>query len=41
MAKESIFSGVNNMQVYTILSSKFNDKFRFTVDEAGELLNWL
>ena len=41
MAKESVFPGINNMQLHIMLSSKFNDKFRFTVDEVAELLNWL
>lgn len=40
VAKESIFSGLNNMQVHTMFSGKFNDKFGFTVDEVAELLNY-
>ncbi|WP_294152641.1 AAA family ATPase [uncultured Clostridium sp.] len=40
VAKESIFSGLNNMNVYTMFSSKFNDKFGFTVDEVSELLKY-
>jgi len=40
VAKESIFSGLNNLKVYTILSFKFNDKFGFAEDEVTELLEY-
>ncbi|MGN0144678.1 MAG: AAA family ATPase [Clostridium sp.] len=40
VAKESIFSGLNNLEVDTIFSSNFNDKFGFTVDEVKELLQY-
>lgn len=40
VARESIFSGLNNMQVHTMFSNKFNDKFGFTVDEVSELLKY-
>ena len=40
VAKESIFSGLNNMQVHTMFSYKFNDKFGFTIDEVKELLKY-
>lgn len=40
VAKESIFSGLNNLQVNTILGLKFNDKFGFTEEELNELLNY-
>ena len=37
-AKEGIFSGLNNLKVYTILSDKFSDKFGFTQKEVETLL---
>ncbi|SFC76394.1 AAA family ATPase [Clostridium uliginosum] len=40
VAKESIFSGLNNLQVNTILSFKFSDKFGFTEEELKELLQY-
>jgi len=40
VAKESIFSGLNNLKAYTILSFKFNDKFGFTEEELKELLEY-
>ncbi|MBW6410304.1 AAA family ATPase [Clostridium weizhouense] len=40
VAKESIFSGLNNMQVHTMFSYRFNDKFGFTEDEVKELLKY-
>lgn len=30
VAKESIFSGMNNLEVYTLLNESFSDKFGFT-----------
>jgi hypothetical protein len=33
VAKESIFSGLNNLQVNTVLGLKFKDKFGFTEEE--------
>lgn len=38
VAKESIFSGLNNLEVNTMLSNKFSDKFGFTQEEVDELL---
>ncbi|MCP4147821.1 MAG: AAA family ATPase [bacterium] len=38
IAKESIFSGLNNPGVYTLLSNVFNDKFGFTETEVENLL---
>ncbi len=38
IAKESIFSGLNNLGVYTLLSEVFNDKFGFTEEEVETLL---
>ena len=40
VAKESIFSGLNNLQVNTILGFKFNNKFGFTEEELKELLEY-
>lgn len=39
VAKESIFSDLNNLNVATILDLKFHDKFGFTQDEVKLLLN--
>jgi len=38
IAKESIFSGLNNPGVFTLLSEEFNDKFGFTEKEVETLL---
>ncbi len=38
VAKESIFSGLNNLGVYTILSSEFDDKFGLTESELQQTL---
>jgi hypothetical protein len=38
IAKESIFSGLNNPGVYTLLSEAFSDKFGFTEEEVEALL---
>jgi len=38
VAKESIFSGLNNLGVYTLLSEEFGDKFGFTSAEIEMLL---
>lgn len=40
VAKESIFSGLNNLEVNTILGVNFNDKFGFEEDEVYELLKY-
>ncbi|EHI97946.1 AAA-ATPase-like protein [Clostridium sp. DL-VIII] len=40
VAKKSIFSGLNNLQVNTILGFKFNDKFGFTEAEVKEFLGY-
>ncbi len=37
-AKEGIFSGLNNLRVFTLLDKKFQDKFGFTVQEVEYLL---
>ena len=38
IARESVFSGLNNPGVYTLLSEEFNDKFGFTEQEVETLL---
>jgi len=38
IARESIFSGLNNPGVYTLLSEEFDDKFGFTEEEVETLL---
>ena len=40
VAKESIFSGLNNLEVDTILGYDFNDKFGFTEEELKNLLEY-
>ncbi|MGL5615118.1 MAG: AAA family ATPase [Sarcina sp.] len=40
IAKESIFSGLNNLSVYSLLSNQYSDKFGFTEKETFELLNY-
>ena len=37
VAKESIFSGLNNLKIASILSRDFNDKFGFTEEEVESL----
>jgi len=41
VAKESIFSGLNNLKVYTILEEKYSEYFGFTEDEVDWILNEL
>jgi len=38
-AKEGIFSGINNLEVFTVLDAAFADKFGFTDAEVEQLLN--
>ncbi len=40
ISKESIFTGLNNMNVMTITDEYFNDGFGFTDDEVMELLTY-
>lgn len=40
VAKESVFSDMNNPGIFTILSSSFDDKFGFTEKEVKELLTY-
>ena len=39
VAKESIFSGMNNLGVYTLLQTEFSDKFGLTEKEVEKLLS--
>ncbi len=39
VAKESIFSGLNNLGVYTILDEEFNDSFGFTKNETCKIFS--
>ncbi len=39
ISKESIFSDLNNIEVYTLLDSEFSDKFGFTTNEVKKLLS--
>ncbi len=38
IAKESVFYGLNNPGVYTLLTTKFNNYFGFTEEEVGTML---
>jgi hypothetical protein len=38
VAKESIFSGMNNLNVHTLLSNNYADKFGFTESEVKDLI---
>jgi hypothetical protein len=38
VSKESIFSGLNNISVYSILDEEFSDKFGFTESETKQIL---
>lgn len=40
VARESIFSDLNNMRVFSLLEHPFSDKFGFTEAETGALLKW-
>ena len=39
VAKESLFSGVNNLKVYTLLNEKYGQYFGFTEEEVMSLLS--
>jgi len=39
VSRESIFSGLNNIGVYTILDERFSDCFGFTETEVAKILN--
>jgi len=38
VSRESIFSGLNNISVYSILDNKFSDKFGFTEQEVKQII---
>ena len=38
VSKESIFSGLNNLSVYSILNRQFSDKFGFTESEVKQII---
>lgn len=40
VAKESIFSGLNNLKVSSILSNRYSDKFGFLEEEVKEYLDY-
>ena len=40
IAKESIFSGLNNLAVYTVFDNPMSDKFGFTEDELINMLEY-
>ena len=40
VAKESIFSGLNNIAIYSILDSKYSQYFGFTKEEVREILKY-
>ncbi len=39
ISKESIFTGLNNVSVFTVLDNEFADNFGFTEDETKKILN--
>lgn len=40
ISKESIFTGLNNLKVYTVLDNRFSQYFGFTEDEVKSLLSY-
>jgi len=40
VAKESIFSGLNNIKVYSLINSKYKEYFGFTENEVKKLLEY-
>jgi len=40
IAKESIFSGLNNLAVYTVFNEGMDGKYGFTEDEVNEMLRY-
>lgn len=40
IAKESIFSGLNNLKVYTVMDNHFSSRFGFTEKEVEEMLKY-
>ncbi len=41
VSKESIFSGLNNIGVFSVLQDEFSDKFGFTETEVSELIDYM
>jgi hypothetical protein len=39
VSKESIFTGLNNVGVYTVLDNQFSDKFGFTESETKQIIS--
>ena len=39
VSRESIFSGLNNIAIYSILDYEYSDKFGFTIGETKKILN--
>ena len=40
ISRESIFTGLNNLQIHSVLSPRFADCFGFTDEEVDQLLNY-
>ena len=40
IAKESIFTGLNNFTVYSITDNEFDETFGFTSEEVQEMLSY-
>ena len=40
VSKESIFTGLNNLQIFSIMSTKFDDSFGFTQEEINIMLEY-
>ncbi len=40
ISKESIFTGMNNLNVYTVSSKEFSTSFGFTINEVKEMLTY-
>ena len=40
IAKESIFTGLNNFKVYSITNTEFDETFGFTAEEVAEMLHY-
>ena len=38
ISKESIFTGLNNLEIISVLSSRYSEHFGFTVPEVGNML---
>ena len=40
ISKESIFTGLNNLEIISVLSSRYSEHFGFTVPEVGNMLHF-